>query len=326
LHIFKYNTKYKVICDYDLMVKCFQKNYKFQIIDLITVNFIPDGFSTLHFREAMLEGIIILQEHGFSFKVIEKSSWMKTLASRQYNDIANFSFSSQFNKYFQQLKQFTADASHELRSPLTAIKTSVEVMQSHPERIHDADVKKLAAIASATKQMTELVEDLLLLARMDAGTAKITREWIVVPLDEVLEDLLEFWELQAEEKQIALKSNLVSGLSVMGDAAQLTRLFSNLIGNAIHYTSSGGTVTVSLINQNRLVIVNVEDTGIGIDAENVKLVFDRFWRADQARNRRAGGLGMGLAIAQAIAQRHRGEISVTSQLGVGSCFQVKFPY
>jgi signal transduction histidine kinase len=226
---------------------------------------------------------------------------------------------------FQQLKQFTADASHELRSPLTAIKTSVDVMQSHPERIHDADVKKLAAIASATKQMTELVEDLLLLARMDAGTAKITREWIVVPLDEVLEDLLDFWELQAEEKQIALKSNLVSGLSVMGDAAQLTRLFSNLIGNAIHYTSSGGTVTVSLINQNRLVIVNVEDTGIGIDAENVKLVFDRFWRADQARNRRAGGLGMGLAIAQAIAQRHRGEISVSSQLGVGSCFQVKFP-
>jgi OmpR-family two-component system manganese-sensing sensor histidine kinase len=226
---------------------------------------------------------------------------------------------------FQQLKQFTADASHELRSPLTAIKTSVEVMQSHPERIHDADVKKLAAIASATKQMTELVEDLLLLARMDAAAATFTREWIAVPLDEVLEDLLDFWELQAEKKQIALKSNLGSGWSVMGDPAQLTRLFSNLIGNAIHYTSSGGNVTVSLSSQNRLVIVSIEDTGIGIASENIKLVFDRFWRADQARNRREGGLGMGLAIAQAIAQRHKGEISVTSQLGVGSCFQVKFP-
>lgn len=224
---------------------------------------------------------------------------------------------------FQQLKQFTADASHELRSPLTAIKTSVEVMQSHPERIHQADVKKLAAIASATKQMTELVEDLLLLARMDAGAATINREWIAVPLDEVLEDLLDLWELQAEEKQIALKSNLGSGLSVMGDAAQLTRLFSNLIGNAIHYTLSGGNVTVSLTSQNRLVIVSIEDTGIGIAPEDVKLVFDRFWRADRARNRREGGLGMGLAIAQAIVQRHRGEISVTSQLGVGSCFQVK---
>jgi signal transduction histidine kinase len=225
---------------------------------------------------------------------------------------------------FQQLKQFTADASHELRSPLTAIKTSVEVMQSHPERIHAADVKKMAAIASATKQMTQLVEDLLLLTRMDAPAATIAREWIAVPLDELLEDLLDLWELQAQEKQIILKSNLAIDTSVMGDAAQLTRLFSNLLGNAIHYTPAGGIVTVFLSRQNQSTIVSVEDTGIGIAPEDVKLVFDRFWRADRARNRRAGGLGMGLAIAQAIVQSHRGEISVTSQLGVGSCFQVKF--
>lgn len=224
---------------------------------------------------------------------------------------------------FQQLKQFTADASHELRSPLTAIKTSVEVMQSHPERIHAADVKKMAAIASATKQMTQLVEDLLLLTRMDAPAAKIASEWIAVPLDELLEDLLDLWELQAQEKQIILKSNLAINTSVMGDAAQLTRLFSNLLGNAIHYTPAGGSVTVSLSRQNRSTIVSVEDTGIGIAPEDVKLVFDRFWRADRARNRREGGLGMGLAIAQAIVQSHRGEISVTSQLGVGSCFHVK---
>jgi len=225
---------------------------------------------------------------------------------------------------FQQLKQFTADASHELRSPLTAIKTSVEVMQSHPERIHAADVKKMAAIASATKQMSQLVEDLLLLTRIDAAATTITREWIAVPLDEVLEDLLDFWELQAQEKQITLKSNLGIGLSVMGDGSQLTRLFSNLIGNAIHYTPTGGIVTVSLSQHNRSTIISVEDTGIGIAPEDVKLVFDRFWRADRARNRREGGLGMGLAIAQSIVQSHRGEISVTSQLGVGSCFQVKF--
>ncbi len=227
---------------------------------------------------------------------------------------------------FQQLKQFTADASHELRSPLTAIKTSVEVMQSHPERVHAADVKKLAAINSATKQMTQLVEDLLLLARMDRITPTITHEWIKIPLDEMLEDLLDLWELQAEEKDITLKANLEGNLSMMGDAAQLTRLFSNLIGNAIYYTPQNGIVTVSLSSQNSSVVAEIEDTGIGIAPENIKLVFDRFWRADQARNRREGGLGMGLAIAQAIAQHHRGEISVTSQLGVGSCFQVRFPY
>ncbi len=225
---------------------------------------------------------------------------------------------------FQQLKQFTADASHELRSPLTAIKTSVEVMQNHPERVHKADVKKLAAINSATKQMTQLVEDLLLLARMDRVTPTITHEWIKIPLDEMLEDLLDLWELQAEEKNITLKANLESNLLMMGDASQLTRLFSNLIGNAIYYTPQNGIVTVSLSSQNSSVVVEIEDTGMGIAPENIKLVFDRFWRADQARNRREGGLGMGLAIAQAIAQHHRGEIAVTSQLGVGSCFQVKF--
>ncbi|WP_293127994.1 HAMP domain-containing sensor histidine kinase [Microcoleus sp. bin38.metabat.b11b12b14.051] len=226
---------------------------------------------------------------------------------------------------FQQLKQFTADASHELRNPLTAIKTSVEVMQNHPERIHAADVKKMVAIASATRQMSQLVEDLLLLTRIDAAATTITREWVAVPLDELLEDLLDFWELQAQEKQITLKSNLGIDTSVMGDGSQLTRLFSNLIGNAIHYTPTGGIVTVSLRSQGRLAIVSVQDTGIGIAPEDVKLVFDRFWRADRARSCREGGLGMGLAIAQSIVQSHRGEISVTSQLGVGSCFQVKFP-
>jgi signal transduction histidine kinase len=226
---------------------------------------------------------------------------------------------------FEQLKQFTADASHELRSPLTAIKTSVDVMQSHPERIHPADVKKLGAIVSATKQMTELVEDLLLLTRIDSEKIILKQNWIVIPLEEILEDLLDLWELQAEEKKITLKGNLARDMCVMGDGAKLTRLFSNLIGNAIQYTPEGGRITVSLLRQNRFVIVKVEDTGIGMTPAESQQVFNRFWRADKARNRREGGLGMGLAIAHSIVENHRGEISVTSQVGVGSCFQVKLP-
>lgn len=226
---------------------------------------------------------------------------------------------------FQQLKQFTADASHELRSPLTAIKTSVDVMRSHPERIHPADEKKLLAIASATQQMSSLVEDLLLLARMDAQTATINQDLIPIPLDEILEDLVDFLELQAEEKEITLKSDLLTGIFVKGDATKLTRLFANLIENALQYTPKGGSVTIFMKRFDRSVIVGVEDTGMGIAAENLQFVFDRFWRADKARTRREGGLGMGLAIAQAIAQYHHGEITVTSQLGVGSCFRVRIP-
>ncbi len=226
---------------------------------------------------------------------------------------------------FQQLKQFTADASHELRSPLTAIKTSVEVMRAHPERIHPADVKKLSAIASATNQMTRLVEDLLLLARTDAAIATPTQQWLPIPLDEVLEDLVELLAAQAAAQKISLRLDLHADICVMGDAAQLGRLFLNLLENALSYTPAGGTIILAMSRGDRVVIVSVEDTGIGIASEHLPLIFQRFWRADQARSRRDGGLGLGLAIAQVIAQRHRGEITVNSQLGVGSCFRVRLP-
>ncbi|GAB4306202.1 MAG: HAMP domain-containing sensor histidine kinase [Oscillatoriaceae cyanobacterium] len=225
---------------------------------------------------------------------------------------------------FEQLKQFTADASHELRSPLTAIKTSISVMQSHPERIHPADVKKVAAIASATNQMTHLVEDLLLLARMEGAAANIY-DFSPIPLAEILQDVIECALPQAESKQITLNSQVISGTVVMGNAPQLTRLFTNLLANAIQYTPDFGQVTLSSQRIANGVIVSVEDTGIGIAPEDLPYVFDRFWRADKARNRRQGGLGMGLAIAQTIAKSHQGQITATSQLGVGTCFRVRFP-
>lgn len=227
---------------------------------------------------------------------------------------------------FGQLKQFTADASHELRSPLTVVKISVEdLMQDHPEQIHFLDAKKLARIANATNQMTRLVEDLLFLARTDAATAEPVQEQIPIPLDEVLQDLVELLEPSAIAKEITLKSHLLAGVSVLGDAAQLTRLFTNLMENALQYTLPGGTVELSMSSLDQAVLVSVEDTGIGIAPEHFPFVFDRFWRADKSRSRREGGLGLGLAIAQAIAQRHGGEITVSSQVGVGSCFRVRLP-
>jgi signal transduction histidine kinase len=225
---------------------------------------------------------------------------------------------------FQRLRQFTADASHELRSPLTAIHTSVEVMQSHPERIHPADVHKLALITSATAQMTQLLEDLLLLARTDGSTLHQPHQ-TVIPLDELLEELVDSFVPQAEAKAIALKANLAIATLVKGDANQIKRAFYNLLANALQYTPEGGAVTIDSFTQDDWVTVKVTDTGIGIAPEHLSLVFDRFWRADQARTRRAGGSGLGLAIVQGIVRSHRGEITVSSQLEVGSCFQVHLP-
>ena len=226
---------------------------------------------------------------------------------------------------FEQLKQFTADAAHELRSPLAAIKTSVQVMEYYPERLHPQDLKKIGAIASTTDHTIKLVEDLLLLTRIDSGSLQETISWVELSLTEILEDLLELFQSSARAKEITLESHLLPNVMLNGDGAELARLFRNLIENALQYTPSGGKVTVSMEQEGQNVYVNIEDTGVGIAPEHLSSIFDRFWRADKARTRRAGGMGMGLAIAIAIAKRYQGKISVTSQLDIGTCFQVKLP-
>ncbi|MEW6492082.1 MAG: HAMP domain-containing sensor histidine kinase, partial [Cyanobacteriota bacterium] len=222
-------------------------------------------------------------------------------------------------------KQFTADASHELRGPLSVIQASVEVMRNHPERIHPKDTKKLASIASATTQMSRLAQDLLFLARAEVEVATPTREWKPISLNKLVQNLVESFEPIAQDKKIALTYQSMATVSVMGDETQVTRLISNLLENALQYTPCEGQIVLTLTKHNRSAFVSLKDTGIGIEREQLPYVFDRFWRADKARSRREGGTGLGLAIAQTIAQRHGGKIMVTSQVGVGSCFQVRLP-
>lgn len=226
---------------------------------------------------------------------------------------------------FKQLQQFTADASHELRGPLTAIQASVDVMRNHPERFENKDAKKLAAIASATEQMTHLTQDLLFLARTEAKENINQEQWQCLALEELLDDLYDWLEPVADAKSIEFKYHCQGKAKIRGDQAQLSRLFSNLVENALNYTPEGGKITLRLVSNNQSAIVSVKDTGIGIPSESLPFVFDRFWRADQARTYRQGGTGLGLAIAQAIAYRHGGQITVTSQMGQGSCFQVVLP-
>lgn len=223
---------------------------------------------------------------------------------------------------FQRLKQFTADASHELRSPLMAIKINAELPLEYPEEIGPKDAEKFQAIANATNQMTRLTEDLLLLARSDRASHQ-NRE--TLNLTSILENLIQQYKPQAEAKKINLKIQLIANLQLIGDSVQLTRLFTNLVENALHYTPSGGVVEIKSSRVGSQLYVNVQDTGVGIAPEHIDKAFERFWRADQSRSYWSGGSGLGLAIAQAIAQNHGGLISVTSQLGVGSCFTVRLP-
>lgn len=228
---------------------------------------------------------------------------------------------------FLQLKQFTADASHELRSPLTAIKASVDIMRNHPERVHPKDAKKLEAIAGATLQMNEMLGDLLFLARADADSDLPVNERKLAPvlLDRILQNCFVLLEPLANEKKIVFQYKFRDKLRVLGDIPQLSRLFSNLLENALQYTPNEGRVSLDLYRQNRYAVISVRDTGIGIAPDQISKVFDRFWRANKARSRREGGTGLGLAISQAIVKRHGGRISVTSELNIGTCFLVRIP-
>jgi signal transduction histidine kinase len=141
----------------------------------------------------------------------------------------------------------------------------------------------------------------------------------------ILHDLVELYQPQAEAKEISLSANLIGHLFVLGDLVQLTRVFANLIENALQYTLQGGIVEIQTLRVGQQLSVKVKDTGIGMTPEQLEHVFERFWRADEGRNYRAGGFGLGLAIAQSTIQNHGGTLTVTSQLGVGSCFTVQLP-
>jgi signal transduction histidine kinase len=228
-------------------------------------------------------------------------------------------------KMVQQLKQFTADASHELRSPLTAIQNSVDGLRNHTERLHPQDIQRVGIIGHATEQMTHLIRDLLFLARSDVEMEHPQSLWTVFELNRLFSDLEEWLTPVAEEKAIELRWEVESSAWVRGDRSQLSRLFVNLIENAINYTPQNGHVTVTIHILRQRIRITVADTGIGIAPDQIPYVFDRFWRSEQAREYRSQGTGLGLAIAHAIAKGHQGQITVTSQLYVGTCFTVYLP-
>lgn len=225
---------------------------------------------------------------------------------------------------FRRLQRFTSDAAHELRSPLAAIKTNASVALKYGDGMRDIDSEKFLTIKEASEQLTALTEDLLMLARFDQNKGQ-KRD--VVSLTDMFDTLSLLYQAPCDHKELKLSCNIQPNLKIWGNAIQLKRLFTNLIDNAMRYTLPSGSITVYTDTQpsSRHVWVHVEDTGIGIEPEHLEQIFDRFWQVDQARSYKAGGFGLGLAIAQSIVHEHKGKISVVSELGKGSRFSVRLP-
>jgi two-component system, OmpR family, manganese sensing sensor histidine kinase len=229
---------------------------------------------------------------------------------------------------YQRLRQFTADASHELRNPIAVIQTNVQVALADPDPHLQQD--QLRVIERLTRRLGRLVDDLLFLARQDSGMTPLQLD--EVRLDELLKDVVEEQKLIANEKGLILSLQLpeASGEMVQGDRNQLSRLLTNLISNAVQYTPVGGTVEVTLQRKMQSIAqwqIQVKDTGIGIPATALSQVFDRFYRVDPARSGGKGRseTGLGLAIAKVIVESHHGQIQVESVPQQGTTFTVLLP-
>ncbi|HAJ61517.1 MAG TPA: two-component sensor histidine kinase [Cyanobacteria bacterium UBA8543] len=262
---------------------------------------------------------------------------------------------------YQRLKQFTADASHELRNPIAMIQTNVQVALADPDLESPLQRHQLKVVERLTQRLGRLVNDLLFLARIDSGM--VQPQWQPVPLDALLMEVIEEQQLVAAEKGVSLSLHLVEipcedvggehctvfpafaeeAFTLQGDWDQLARLFTNLVSNALQYTSVSSeglgeaSVQVELQqverssnagarNTQSLLIVKVRDTGTGIPESALPHLFDRFYRVDPARKHDAvAGSGLGLAIAQAIVENHHGHIQVESILNQGTTITVTLP-
>jgi two-component system OmpR family sensor kinase len=220
-------------------------------------------------------------------------------------------------------RNMIADIAHELRNPLGVIQGQLEGMI---DGVFPATPEQIASIHDETLLLTRLVDDLRDLALADAGQLQISRR--PADLGALIEKTVAVFAPQAMEMKIALKTQIADGLPIVSiDAQRIAQVLRNLIGNALRYTSPGGTVSVqcSLSSTQSLVKVRVSDTGAGIAREDLSHVFERFWRGDRSRSRAGGGAGLGLAIAKQLVTAHGGTIGVESNPGRGATFWFTLP-
>lgn len=223
----------------------------------------------------------------------------------------------------QRMSQLTADASHELRAPVSLIRTTAE-LAVHGDRTNTEYREDMVQILAEAERTSRLIDSLLVLARADAGEGGLQHELTDASMS--VREALEQGRSLAGEKGIELTADLNSGpIVVRGDGEALRRLFFILIDNAIKYSPEGGRVQVCLEVLDGDGTIKVIDSGMGISESDLPHIFDRFWRADKARSRGFGGAGLGLAIARWIVDQHQGSIKVYSQPGRGSTFTVKIP-
>ncbi len=235
--------------------------------------------------------------------------------------VVRFSDITELRRYERSRREFVANVSHELKTPIAVLKSLLETLYEEEDR----EEKKvfLEKALKRVEDMRRLVEDLLILTKLESGEERIKREDVDLRL--LVEEVFDLLEPQAKERNISLINSVDKGLKVKGDWDKLFLLLKNLVDNAIKYNKEGGKVEVKAKRENQYVQLQVQDTGIGIPKEHIPFIFERFYRVDPSRSRNLGGTGLGLSIVKHIALSHGGKIEVQSKEGVGSIFSVFLP-
>jgi heavy metal sensor kinase len=226
---------------------------------------------------------------------------------------------------FRRITQFTADASHELRTPAAIIRTTAEVTRRKPRTAAEYEAA-LDRILAESERTTALIEDLMLLARADSGVEEIARE--PVPMVELVREACGGADALARAAGIQLSTCELKECTVQGDPAALRRVLLILLDNAIKYSKPGGSVEVRLdgpSGSRSTAVLEVRDNGIGIGPEDLPHIFERFYRASKDRSRKVDGVGLGLSIAQSIAHQHGGELEINSTPGAGTTARLILP-
>ncbi|GAP99766.1 phosphate regulon sensor protein PhoR [Leptolyngbya sp. NIES-2104] len=225
---------------------------------------------------------------------------------------------------YQQMQQFTADAAHELRTPITAILATIDSVLRMPTISQTESREAFTTVERQVSRFLGMVKDLLLLSRLEQHT--LTFQPQTLCLNDLMFDLIDEFAALAESSNLGLIDQIQTNtpLEIEADEDQIYRLLSNLVTNAIRYTPAG-KVTLKLYQERDQAVIQVQDTGIGIAAEDLLHIFDRFYRVHSDRSRNSGGTGLGLAIAKAIVEAHNGSIHAQSQISSGSTFIVHLP-
>ena len=224
---------------------------------------------------------------------------------------------------FEKQKQFIADASHELKTPLAIIKTNTSLILSQPDDTIKNQSKWINYINSQTDRISVLINEMLSLAKMDTAENHLPLSHI--NLSKIVESMLLMFDAIIYENNINLETNISKDLFVNGDKESLKKLFSIIMDNAIKHTNKQGTITVSLFTYKNKIKMIIRNTGEGIAPENLERVFERFYRVDNSRDRETGGYGLGLSIASSIVKQHNGKIYARSKVGEFTSFIVELP-